>query len=594
MLNNLKNLFEYSKLSTKFLKENSKRYLILNLLMILISSIQVFPSMYLVSYSLDLLMRKVELSEYIREISIIIILISVLSIAHLLIKNHMEYVKKVLYTKIRTDINDICMNTDYTNVQSKTFLEKKDFALAVLDNDSLDLFIQSMNNLLSCILVMSGVLYIISTLSLVILIPLIISLAISLYNDYLNARQNFIDTKDEIEYGRKSSYLHSISCNFTFAKEIRMFNLKGGFNNRMNEVDQLLFKMRENRRRRRRPSGLLAYSSETVLEIASYLYFGYQVIITNSITVGQFSLYSNALRQLKNSVDNIIFIITEFIVNTEYLKGFFDFMKLKQEDLTCLEKVRLEKEAEIKFEDVSFRYPNSDHDVLKNINITIKAGETLLIVGENGAGKSTFVKLLCGLYRPTKGRILFNGVDISLLDYNYYVRQISAVFQDYTLFAMSIAENICALDRADTVDIDNALKQVNLFDKVYKTALQTDTQLYRIFDDTGVEFSGGEMQRLAIARAIYKNTPILILDEPTSALDPKSEYEIYSSFHSISKNRTSIYISHRLSSIKFSDKIAVFQKGEIVEYGSHENLMEKQGIYKDLYSMQANLYCKEV
>lgn len=325
----------------------------------------------------------------------------------------------------------------------------------------------------------------------------------------------------------------------------------------------------------------------------SYVFFGYQVLVSNEITLGQFTLYSNAVQKFKSSISDVIYVITNAIVNAKYLKGLFDFLSLKPKRENH-ENVQIQiSNAEIKFENVSFRYPGADCDTLKNINITIKAGETLLIVGENGAGKSTFAKLLCGLYRPTHGRVLLNGHDIALISQDKYSSHISAVFQDYNLLAMSIADNVSSIQEHNKASIYNALAQTYLFEKMTQLENGIDTQLYRIFDEKGVEFSGGEMQRLAIARAIYKNTPIIVLDEPTSALDPKSEYDIYSSFKKLVANRTAVCISHRLSSIKFSDKVAVFNNGEIVEYGTHDDLIKKKGVYADLFKIQSELYLKE-
>ena len=593
MLQNLKVLLSYSAKSLSFIWHDSKEYLFLTLLSIITSAIQVFPSMYLINYSIDLLTKQVTFKEYLLIAGTIILIIFSVSLASMLINNRLSYIKNRFYAKIRLEIYDICLSTDYSNIQLKTFLENKNFALAAMNNDSLDLFITSLRSVLSSLIIISGVLYIISTVSFILLIPLVFALAIDLYNDYLNARQNFIDTKEQVEYSRKSSYLQSISSDFEYAKEIRMFNLKERFKQRMDEVEQLLFTLREHRRKQRRPLAIFTYGSDTVLDIAIYLYLGYKVLVTSAITLGQFSLYSNALRQLKNSVSDIIFVMTKFIVNTEYLQGFFDFISLKSERKYGDSPTERLTHAKIHFENVSFRYPEADVYTLKNISITINAGETLLIVGENGAGKSTFIKLLCGLYKPTNGRILLNGRDISQIPTKEYINYISTVFQDYKLFAMSISENVCALKDENSGRLQSALEQVNLLEKVSQTADSENTQLYRTFDENGVEFSGGEMQRLAIARAIYKDAPILIMDEPTSALDPKAEYEIYSSFQRISKDRTSIYISHRLSSIKFSDRIAVFDKGQIVEHGTHDELIAKNGLYAELYGIQAGLYKQE-
>lgn len=586
----IKALFIYSNKTLRFIWKKNKEYLILTILSIILDSVKIFPAMYLASYSVDCLVGETTFREYLNIIISILAVMIVIAVFSMFTNNKLQYVKGRFYSDIRMQINDICMYTDYCNIQSKSFLDSKTFAIAALDRDCLDLFIHSLRKMLSCILIISGVIYIISESSLVILIVLAISLAINLYNDYLNARHNFTDTREEVEYRRKSSYLQSISSNFSFAKEIRMFNLKDRFHERMDEVERLFFRARESRRKERNSSAAAAYAADAILDICMYLFYGYQVLVSTAISLGQFSLYINALRQLKSSADDIIYTMTDFIVNTEYLDKFFTFIEQKVYLPSVESKSVTISKATIQFENVFFRYPNAAQHTLKNINITIKAGETLLIVGENGAGKSTFAKLLCGLYRPTKGRILFNGVDIATMESQEYMSQISAVFQDYKLFAMSISDNICSMHQKNVDRMQHALTQTNMLAKVEGTCEKENTQLYRIFDKKGVEFSGGEMQRLAISRAIYKDASILVLDEPTSALDPKAEHEIYSNFQRISKNKTAVYISHRMSSTKFSDKIAVFKDGEILEYGTHDKLMELNGLYSELYSLQAGLY----
>lgn len=590
MKEKLRLLLSYSRKSIQFIRKNDRQYFFLTAISIVLDVIQVFPGMLLLRYSIDLLTAQALFSDYLlTELSIILIML-MLSAVSRFTNNQMEYVRKRLDAKIRLDVDDVCLQTDYACIQSKDFIEKKSFAIAAIDNGSMELVVQCCKKLLSSVLMTIGTLWIISAASFLILLPLAISLLLSFYYDYLNARQNFIDTKEETEYRRKSSYLQKISTDFQYAKEIRMFHLGERFQNRMDEVEQLLYRSRERRRKKRMPSGILIYSSETILDVAIYLYFGFKVLVTGSITLGQFSFYANALRQLKDSVNDILYVVTEFYVNIDYLDGLFGFLQWKKE-LPALKGTKLSvPEAQIRFENVSFRYPFSRRDALKNVNITVRSGETLLVVGENGAGKSTFIKLLCGLYKPTAGKIYLNETDISYLDQTQYRELISAVFQDFSLFAMSIAENVCAMKEKNEAKLRQALAHVNLTDAVNMTLKKEDTSLYRIFDEDGVEFSGGEMQRLAIARAVYKDAPILILDEPASALDPRAEYEIYNSFRKMAQGKTAVYISHRLSGTRFSDKIAVFDGGEITEYGTHESLMEEKGLYAELYSLQAGLY----
>lgn len=592
----MKKILRSAKLSFGLIWSFNKKYLLLTFINIALSAIQVFPGMYLMTYSIDLLTNRAAFRDYFAMLCVIIGIMLATALMLMFVNNRLAYEKENLRSSLRNHVNRVCLDSDYMELQMKSYHEKREFALKAIDNDSLDLFIDSVKSLVSSLIILSGVVFIVSRVSLLIMIPVVISLLLNLLDDYLNARQNFVDTKEDIEYRRKSSYLHSISSDFAYAKEIRMFNLKERFKARMDEVEELMIKLREIRRKRLKPSAMLVYSSEALLDISVYLYFGWKVI-SAAISLGNFSLHVNALHQLHSSFQDVIYIATNFIVNIEYLEGLFDFIKLRNDKKTAAA-ARSDGEAdraELCFENVSFRYPGSENYALKNVSLKIDSGEKILVVGENGAGKTTFVKLICGLLKPTSGRILLNGVDISTIPYDEYLHSLSAVFQDYKLFAVSIAENISALSvREWTEDdygrVERSIADVGLAEKISSLPLNIKTSLYRTFDKNGVELSGGEAQKLAIARAIYKDAPIIILDEPTSALDPKAEHEIFGGFQKLAAGRTAVYVSHRLSSVKFTDRIVVFESGELKECGTHEELMKNDGQYAKLYSMQAELY----
>ena len=594
----MKKIIRSAKLSFGLIWAFNKKYLVLTFVSIFLDAVQVFPGMYLMNYSIDLLTRRAAFGDYFAMLCVIIGIMLATAVVLMFVKNQLAYEKEELRSGLRNHVNRVCLDSDYMDLQTKSYHEKREFALKAIDNDSLDLFIDSVKSLVSSLIILSGVVFIVSKVSLLIMIPVVISLLLDLIDDYLNARQNFVDTKEDIEYRRKSSYLHSISSDFAYAKEIRMFNLKERFKARMDEVEELMIKLREIRRKRLKPSAMLVYSSEAILDISVYLYFGWKVI-SASISLGNFSLYVNALHKLHSSFQDVIYIATNFIVNIEYLEGLSDFIKLRGgKNTTAAAAVHPDGEArgaELCFENVSFRYPGSENYALKNVSLKIDSGEKILVVGENGAGKTTFVKLICGLLKPMSGRILFNGVDISTIPYEEYIHCLSAVFQDYKLFAVSIAENISALGVREWTDDDygrvgRAVVEVGLSEKINSLPLNIRTSLYRTFDKNGVELSGGEAQKLAIARAVYKDAPIIVLDEPTSALDPKAEHEIFGSFQKLAAGRTAVYVSHRLSSVKFTDRIVVFESGELKECGTHEELMRNDGQYAKLYSMQAELY----
>lgn len=247
--------------------------------------------------------------------------------------------------------------------------------------------------------------------------------------------------------------------------------------------------------------------------------------------------------------------------------------------------------VEIEFKNVYFRYPSAKSDTLKNISLKINKGERLAVVGRNGSGKTTFIKLLCRLYDADKGTILVNGVDIRELSAECCRKLFSVVFQDFKLFSLSAADNLTAGEEPDTVRLKQCLAEADVLERIERMAQKENTVLYKDITRDGVEVSGGEAQKLALARALYKDAPIVVLDEPTAALDPVAEHQIYQQFNNFVEGKTAIYISHRLSSCRFCDKIAVFKKGELVEHGTHEHLLQNaDGEYKKLWDAQAKYY----
>ena len=248
------------------------------------------------------------------------------------------------------------------------------------------------------------------------------------------------------------------------------------------------------------------------------------------------------------------------------------------------------KACDIEFKNVSFKYPNTDKYILKDISVKIKAREHLAIVGQNGAGKTTFIKLLCHLYDNYEGEIRINGRDVRKYNFVDYVRMLSVVFQDYRLFAFTIKENVTVFEDKN-INIEETYTIAGIDKWIEGLDEKDKTYIYKMFVENGIEPSGGESQKLAIARALYKNAPIVVLDEPTAALDPISENEVYKNFDKLVYGKTAIYISHRLSSCKFCDRIIVFNKGSIVEMGSHDELMKNtRGLYYNMYNTQAKHY----
>ena len=309
--------------------------------------------------------------------------------------------------------------------------------------------------------------------------------------------------------------------------------------------------------------------------------------------VGSCTQYIGAATAMVANVFALTDMIGTLKANTPYLEKTFAFLDIPnsmyQGSLTT--EKRSDRRYEVEFKDVSFRYPGSDIWALRHVNMKFKVGKRLAIVGENGSGKTTFIKLLCRLYDPQEGHILLNGIDIRKYRYDDYMGIFSVVFQDFQLICQPLGNNVAGSMEYDRDRAKKALIDAGFADRLAAMEKGLDTMLYKNLSEDGVEVSGGEAQKIAIARALYKDAPFIILDEPTAALDPIAEAEIYSKFDEIAGNKTAIYISHRLSSCKFCDEIAVFHEGAVVQQGSHAELLaDRGGKYYALWNAQAQYY----
>lgn len=305
--------------------------------------------------------------------------------------------------------------------------------------------------------------------------------------------------------------------------------------------------------------------------------------------IGSLVLYCGSFMQIINGIMKMVATFGKTEEMVPLVNYYFDIMNTKDE-MEYGDKVLDTTEFELEFKNVSFRYPDAENYSLKNINIKIKNGEHLAVVGRNGSGKTTFIKLMCRLYDVTDGEILINGINIKDYTKESIIQLYSVVFQDFRIFSLPLNDNVCAGKEHDKDKLYNCLEQANIKERTESLPNKDNTILYKDMDKAGVEISGGEAQKLALARALYKDSPVVILDEPTASLDPIAENEIYSRFNSFTQNKTAIYISHRLSSCVFCNRIAVFDKAELVETGTHNELLNNSGKYSELWNAQAQYY----
>lgn len=329
--------------------------------------------------------------------------------------------------------------------------------------------------------------------------------------------------------------------------------------------------------------------SSFLTELAIYMFL-ISFVLKGNLTVGSILMYVGLVKLMIGAIRTIILDVSAIKNNTgrvsEYLKQF----DLPEENNSGTCDVCEEDSLYWDFVDVSFRYEGSDTWALRNINLHLDNKMWYTLIGENGSGKTTLIKLLCRLYMPTEGKILLNGRDIMEYDFRQYVSLIATVFQDFKLFSFTLGENVALSEQYDEDRVLECIKKVHLFERYSQLPLQMKTPLYMDFDPSGVEVSGGEGQKIAIARAMYKDAELMILDEPTAALDPRSENEIYTMVSRAIKDNTAIFISHRLSACRLCHKIIVLHHGKLIEEGTHDELVGKGGKYSELWNAQSQLY----
>jgi len=309
--------------------------------------------------------------------------------------------------------------------------------------------------------------------------------------------------------------------------------------------------------------------------------------------IGSGLRYVGAVSSLVEHLTGLINECSALVSNTPYLEMAYEYLDLSDDRHrgTLTTEKRADNEYEIEFKNVSFKYPESDNYALRNVSLKLTVGRRLAVVGMNGSGKTTMIKLLCRLYDPTEGEITLNGIDIRKYDYQEYIRLFSVVFQDFKLFSLPIGQNVAVSTEVDAARVSECLKKAGFSERLRELPQGLDTCLYKDFDTDGVSISGGEAQKIALARALYKDAPFIILDEPTAALDPIAEFEVYSRFNEIIEDKAAVFISHRLSSCRFCDDIVVLHEGRLVQRGSHEQLLaDESGKYAELWNAQAQYY----
>lgn len=574
----------------------SPSYIICLILNTIISSGQIFINVILPKYLIDELIGNKDMERIVLFGALIVLSNLIFAFLANTMKRIMDVKNIYMNDMMNKAMAEKIMNVEFSYLENPYYLDLKERAsFAVTNQSSMRRFIENVASMLKNLMTIIGLVAIMFTLSwiLVVLLAVTIVVALIIYRFFMNYQMKFF--QELIPVNRKYGYYINLGFNDKLQKDIRLYNMNKMMTDKVvhynSEVNQWLCKYYE---KQGRYLGLYGIINDLQGAI-SYGYVGLRVITDKlgpKIGLGSFTMYVSAAINFTKATTEFGNNVISIIQVLGYLDPFMEFMSLPDEGQLGGD-LKFEGDVEtIEFRDVSFKYPGSDKLVLKDISFKINKGEKISIVGLNGAGKTNLVKLICRLYRPTKGQILINGHDIFEYEHKSYMKEIAAVFQDYKLFNFTIEENItCQEVDSDSQRAMELIEEVGLKETVENLPNGIKSLFGKAYDESGIEMSGGESQKVAIARALYKDASLVILDEPTSALDPLAEAEIYENFNNLVGGKTALYISHRMSSSVFCDRILVIDGGIISDFDTHENLMKKEdSLYYKLYKAQAVNY----
>ena len=429
----------------------------------------------------------------------------------------------------------------------------------------------------------------------IILIIVVLSFAQFLFFDYIRKKDKKEMWDAMMPHWRKLEYMENVTTDFSYAKDIRLFGMQKYLAKKQIDVYDEELRHWIKSRQYWIYNTIFAHGISLLRQLIIIGWLVYSVVF-NGLSIGNFTLYTASAAAFSNAINEILQALSALRERSAHTDDYRSFMDIPSaDDKAQTIPIPPADKYTFEFKNVSFKYRGQEKYALKNVNLTLHAGEKLAVGGLNGAGKSTFIKLLLRLYDVTEGCILMNGTDIRKFDRKEYYELFAPAFQDVMVFAFPVAENVSMKEpfNTDKAEAEKMLRLAGLGDKLDKLEKGVDTELLKVLYDDGVDLSGGEKQKLALARALYKKSKIIVLDEPTAALDALAEFRLYQSFNELVGDRTAVYISHRLSSTRFCDRVAMFKDGEMVEIGTHDSLMEADGAYADMFRVQAQYYVED-
>lgn len=487
------------------------------------------------------------------------------------------------------------MNLEYACLEDPYYLDLKERAVfAIRNQDAISQMIVCVSEVFSAALTLAGLVAILATLGPVLLAALALGIGVMLLLIRRMSRYITLLSQEIVPINRRFGYYLGLQTEKQYQKDIRLYDMRDMITERVTRFTRETCDLFDqiNAQQGRTQGGISVVND--LLAVFCYAYVGLRTLsdaFGRRLSLGDLTMYVSAAIQFTATVVSLGQSAIRMIQVLSFLEPYMEFMSL-EEETACGGREPFAGPVEtLEFSHVTFTYPKAERPVLTDVSFQIRRGEKISIVGLNGAGKSTLVKLICRMYRADSGEIRVNGRNIADYEYLSYMKTIAAVFQDYRLFDFTIAENISCQETADAEELNRLIDEVGMRDKIDELPRGVYSRFGKEYDEEGVELSGGQDQKIAIARALYKESSLVILDEPASALDPIAEAEIYEKFNGLVEDRTALYISHRMSSSVFCDRILVLDGGRVADFDTHEHLMQKKNsLYYKLFHSQAENY----
>ncbi|WP_077303233.1 ABC transporter ATP-binding protein [Virgibacillus pantothenticus] len=579
----------------------SKGYIFSSVLIVFLKSIHPFNSIFFLKIIVDELIGESRFEYAVTYAFLFCLLELIIRSLNAILWTYEQ--KKILEfkTEFIKEINIKTMSLSYQQVEDSKLLDEKQKALEIfyprqahfmdLKNTLID-----SKQLVAFIVQLLGVLTIMLTLTPYVFIILLSTYFISILLNTIASNKEFnVWSNSLVNIGRRIGYFQEISTDYAYAKEMRINQLGQWVVDKIYYYFNSMKKDVTNSVRVFTLISIIANTLQIIVNSSVYFYLGY-LAYQSIITLSELIVYVNSLGIFILALTGITSCLISLQKAGMHLSTYFNYVNkvsnYSQNVVDSKQELELinSQDITIEFVHVWYKYPNQDSYTIKDLNLKIECNEKLAIVGENGAGKTTLIKLLLRFYTPTRGSIFINGINIEGIEIADYMKNITAIFQDFNILNFSLSENLSFDKELNKDSLSKVLTDLDIGKVIEDLPHGINTEIGRLFNKEGVELSGGQKQKIAIARALIKNSPLIILDEPTAMLSPKAEYEIYTNFAQLTKDKTTVYISHRMSSCRFCDRIAVLDDGKIVELGNHKQLMELNGEYHNLYTKQAEFY----